>query len=351
MGCGVWTGGADQMVMADAERQLRGILPPEWRRLWFRMVKKGRLLSSLSQPVVADEKYLWRKLLDHDPRFVLCSDKLATKTWVDSLGLGIMTPRTLWVGTDPACMPRDCVGADVMIKVNHGSAMNLSHQAMGGDRDRLVARAASYLADDHGRARGEWGYGAVRRRVFAEERLFSGRELIDLKIYTFGPVIEQIVPIYRGQETTAAIWEADDEGSLRLSTRRTAVAKQTDNRPLPEITATAIAAAKKIGAYFDHVRVDFLTDGAALYLGELTIYNLAGRAHAVGHLPDAPVTRSWDLRRSWFLNAPQDGWRADYARALKRHIDARATGNRFLAQVPPIAPAVFELRYEDFAPN
>jgi hypothetical protein len=76
-----------------------------------------------------------------------------------------------------------------------------------------------------------------------------------------------------------------------------------------------------IGADFDHLRVDFLTDGTRLFLGEITIYNLGGIAYSTGQLTDTPLNRSWDLRRSWFMRSPQKGWRKAYAAALRRAIN------------------------------
>lgn len=44
------------------------------------------------------EKYLWRKLFDHDPRFTKCADKLRAKAWVCERHPGIRVPEILREG-------------------------------------------------------------------------------------------------------------------------------------------------------------------------------------------------------------------------------------------------------------
>jgi hypothetical protein len=73
------------------------------------------------------------------------------------------------------------------------------------------------------------------------------------------------------------------------------------------------------------VRVGFLTNGEVLWLGEMTLYNLAGRFSRGGSDPDHPAALAWDLRKAHFLrNPPQTGWRAGYAQALRRELDRQA---------------------------
>lgn len=337
--------------MCAFERQIRDLLPDQFFKVRRRTARYLRFRNSVARPTVADEKYYWRKALDHDPRFIICSDKLATKAWVARLGLDVEVPRTLWASDDPETLPPDLMAPEVIVKANHGTAMNTEFKGGGrDDRARIVEGLRAQLGKVHGKRHGEWAYAPIRRRVFAEERLFPGREMCDLKLYTFGPRVEQIVPIYHGAQKTAAIWDRQDGGDLRLNSRKTAVSPVIDRRPLPEITTQAEEVACRIGAYFDHMRVDFMTDGTRLYLGELTVYNLGGRAHLVGHLPQACLTRSWDLRRTWFMNTPQQGWRAEYAAALRDWLDAQALENPYLASSEPLSQAHLAFRYEDFAP-
>ena len=80
--------------------------------------------------------------------------------------------------------------------------------------------------------------------------------------------------------------------------------------------------AKEIANGSDHLRIDFMWNGQALYLGELTIYSQGGFLRLLDDALTSEMTDSWDLRRSWFLSTPQKGWRARYANWLKRTLDS-----------------------------
>ena len=57
------------------------------------------------------------------------------------------------------------------------------------------------------------------------------------------------------------------------------------------------------------MRVDLLTDGERLWLGELTVYNLGGVFPDCGHRADSNLSRAWDIGGSWFLTTQhQSPW-------------------------------------------
>ena len=316
--------------------------PREYRRLVRRQWRHDSVRINPVVPVTANEKYVWRKIFDHDPRFVTCSDKLATKDWVRSLGIDVDIPETRWEGTDPAAIPAPVLQGDVVIKSAHGNGTNVYVTDGVADGVDLIEGARAALEQDHGRRWNEWAYALVPRRLFVEERVFPDRSFTDLKVYTYGEVIEQLVPIYNtpGAPRSAAVWAATEDGAFELSDIPAAVSDLIDDRPLPANLPRILAISRGIGRHFDHVRIDFMTDGTALYIGELTIYNLGGRAHFTGSRVDTPLNRSWDLRRSWFLTLPQPGWRGCYAAALRRALDRQARRRPRLNAAGPIGPGL-----------
>jgi hypothetical protein len=318
---------SDTLILRLAQAWVMACHRRLWRRLRLRQRRAGaRGHCCLALPQTANEKYAWRKIFDHDPRFVLLSDKLAVKGWVARLGRDVEIPKVLWSGTDARDIPPSVLEGDVVLKANHGWRMNIFVEHGQYDRARLVNTANRFLKESHGRRDYQWAYFDIPRQLFVEERIrpIAG-DLTDLKIYVFGPHPEQIVQISEGPEGRAgAIWEPDPEGRFRMLDIKTAVSDRIDRRPLPMNIERALGVASAIGADFDHLRVDFLTDGSRLFLGEITIYNLGGVAHSSGHLPNTPLNRSWDLRRSWFMRSPQRGWRKVYAAALRRAIDREA---------------------------
>ena len=136
-------------------------------------------------------------------------------------------------------------------------------------------------------------------------------------------------------DVEAVNWMPDGAGGWRRDPARGfRTVRRISTRPLPPGTAAGLEVARRLGAPFDHVRVDLCHDGRAWWLGEMTVYNLSGLVRDIGHDPQAQMTRAWDLRRSWFLSqARLTGWRALYARTLRRALDREA------GSAPPLPPA------------
>lgn len=275
----------------------------------------------LAVPRLANEKYLWRKMLDHNPDFVTVTDKIDAKDWIKAKGVDIAMPRTLWTGSNASELPDELWDEPMYLKAAHGCEMNIAVLERPQDIPAIKRQADAFLAKDHGSRRRQWAYSHVRRRLIAEQAVLREGGLIEIKCFTYGPVIEQFLVLRRGPPASAARWELMADGQFERSQRATTASDEVDTAPLPEVTDRALEIASEIGAHFDHVRIDFLTDGETLFLGEITVYHDAGRAYLQGHYVDAPANRSWDLRRSWFLTTPQKGWRAIYAAALLRALE------------------------------
>ena len=323
----------------------------QWHQLRRRMWASGRFRTSIVLPRCFDEKFLWRKVFDHDPRFTIACDKLATKAYLASRWADIPVAKTLWVGHRGRDLPSELIRKDVVLKYNAGSGTNLSLTGAEQQGD-LVPLLDHWMRTDYGWAKGEWGYGGVRRRILAEEQVFGGAPVSEIKVYVQGGFVDQIVMIYMDQgRKTAAIWESDDRGQLNLAPRQAAVSPLRDTRDLPQVVEKAVEYSRRIGREVDHVRLDFMTDLTDLTFGEFTIYNLSGRMAAVGMDNHARANLHWDLRRSWFMNQPHMDWKKDYCDLLRDHCAAIAQNSPIARDVPAIDPDVFDLRYDDFAPE
>jgi hypothetical protein len=150
----------------------------------------------------------------------------------------------------------------------------------------------------------------------------------ELKYYCFGDRIMRLVQIVGRNDgcLSARVYEPNDNNTLNLKDIPAEVSPRLYDGGLPATSARAEALARRIGADFDHVRIDFLTNGRELWLGEMTLYNLAGRFTRGGSDPSHPATMAWDLRRANFLRRPpQSGWRAIYAQALLRELSRHHT--------------------------
>ncbi|MFN3713790.1 MAG: ATP-grasp fold amidoligase family protein [Alcanivoracaceae bacterium] len=284
-----------------------------------RGLRHGRL-PAVAVPRSADDKFFWRKVFDHDPRFTLLSDKLGCKAWVAERTSALRVAPVLWQGRDPAQIPDEVLTGDVVFKANHGCGTNQFIHAGDVCRHTLTALGRRWLRRAHGRRDHQWGYFNIERTLFIESMIVpASGPLQELKFYVFAGRIRRLVHIAdRFGGIRASVWERSDVDYVRAE-RTAEVAGQVLDIPLPAVVGLASELASRLAAPFDHLRVDLLTDGQQLWLGELTVYNLGGYISGDGHDPDAPVSRHWDLRRSAFLQQPpQRGWRARYAKALLR---------------------------------
>lgn len=309
----------------------------QWGEWW-----QGALWSRVAVPRHANEKYLWRRVFDHDPRFTVLSDKIACKEWLATLDVGVALPRTLWTGQDARDIPDALLAGDVFIKGAHGWNMNIRVTGSVPARSEWEARANGFLRRGHGRKSHEWGYFNAPRRLMVEEAVGGARPVADIKVYVCGTYPERLVMIYRGDATAGSFWhpqgDALDPATYEKGAEPLVGYNLIDPHPLPPTARQALLAASVIGAHFDAMRVDFLTDGESLWLGELTVYNRGGKTSREGPLAHDVMTRRWDLRRTWFLNMPQRGWRGLYAAALRRALDRRARKWPLLNEPGPLPP-------------
>ncbi len=331
----------DLCILVLVDLWMRARFPDQVASITRRMKDKGVTNLRLSDPRYLNEKYLWRRLFDHDPRFTVVCDKIETRKLVADLGVDVRLPEIFWTGTDPDLIPEHLLGQDVIVKAAHGWNQSIYVRDAGLGPAEIREKCREFMASSHGQRQHQWGYFNAPRRILIEERLFSGRPMCDIKFTVFGHVLVQIIGIYPGpQGRTAGIWFLDSDGEWKLSDEASSVSKEIDGRPLPPSTDAAARIASQIGAAFDHMRVDFMTDGEQVYLGELTAYNAAGASPTFGHLVDTPNNVYWDLRRSWFLSTPQRGWRRIYAASLRRSIDRQARSDPRLDAAGPLDPAM-----------
>lgn len=310
----------DAQILAEWEERLRR----EGARILTRtrsMEPDPDRVGSLACPQSVNDKFLWRKLVDRDPRFVTVCDKLASKAWMARAYPELRQAETLWIGTDLRTVPDAVWAQDIVIKTNHGSGANVYVQGGQPGRDEVARKMQTLLARDHGAGWGEWGYLGVPRRLFAEEIIGSGPGRLDeLKLHVFGPRPYRMNHMGdRYIQKRAQLYELSDDDVWEAQPFRHVPDDLPLERPLPASHRQAHAVAARIGAGFDHIRVDLYTDGTDLWFGELTAYHMGGWLLDCGHDPTARLARAWDLRRSWFLTTRhRDPDLQAYADALAR---------------------------------
>lgn len=304
----------------------------------FRLMRRyHEKLGSFPHPAYPrsfNEKVLWRKLFDRDPLFTQLSDRLQGQDFICARCPAVKVAERLWIGECGRDVPAELLTIPVVVKVNHGSALNWFASSEPADRAQLERTFDHWLQIPFGEEDLEWGYYGVRRRLYVERFLEdpSGRPLLDIKIHAFdGEAV--LCGVFSDWSRPDRRQSAHYDGrGNRLDVRAKGFSDSKLWLPpdfqLPANFAEIVACARKVSAGIDYLRVDFMLVNDQLYAGEVTIYCNAGYLAFDDPRPGQALTDAWDLRKSWFLSTPQRGWRRIYANALAARLNEVASGAR-----------------------
>lgn len=292
-------------------------------RVCLRTFKRSRVLPDPATPHSGGDKFLWRKMFDHNPLFTTACDKLAAKAYALSVCPELKTAAVLWTGRDAAAIPQEMLAGDVVVKANHGSRWNV--MVRRGEADSMAVRrqASRWMRRRYGRAFGESAYKHARRCILVEEMLLEDGEPVrtEYKFHVSGGQTGYVY-ISRRAEDGIDQWCCLERDGRIIQPQADDRKGRIEMRP-PVSFDRMRAIAEQLAAPFDHVRVDLYEIDGDVFFSELTVYPLSGQELANPHLAELR-NRDWDLRNSWFLTSPQKGWRKAYASALRRWLDGHA---------------------------
>ncbi len=313
----------DHLIIALTNAVLYGTHP----KLIRRYRRHNRRLPNVANPQRYSERMLWRKIVDHNPKFVVFSDKLATKEYCKRFCPLLCVPKTLWIGNDANTIPDELLHGDVFVKTNHGYNHNYCIRGGQVDRAKLKTQTDLWLASTHGVPTGEWAYSQVEPKLFVEEAIGDAEDdLLDFNVRAGNG--KAIVGSVIGHNKTPNSWTTylDREGNP------TAGPDDEDGKPvtpLPEGVDVkrpyrlALQFAEELSVGVDYARFDFMWNGTELYGGEITVYPSAGDHEVINSTFHAAVIAGWTLRTSHFLSARQPAIRRIYASALRRQLQKR----------------------------
>ena len=273
-------------------------------------------------PSTIEEKFLWRKIFDRNPLFVEASDKLQSKILARRLEPELKVAEVLWSGDRPADIPDAALQGEVVVKANNGSHMYLFVRNADVDRAAVERAARRWMVAPYGEGKGEWAYRHVPRAIVIE-RMLSEDGLVPPE-YKF----------HVGGGRTSYVYVRADPGTSRerevvLSRDGIPFALDSANgEPLRDFAVTPRferlrSIAETLAQPFDFVRCDLYDTNDGIYFSELTIYPKSGFGTVKNRELAERRNSDWDLRRSWFLTAPQTGWRRRYAEALRSTLSAQ----------------------------
>lgn len=291
-------------------------------RLVRRFRKKLGVWPRAGCPRTYWEKMLWRKMYDRNPLFTTLSDKLKAKDFARARCADILIPRTLWQGECPGDIPAALLGRRVVVKANHGYGFNAFVDG-SSDRGRLEARANRWLQTRHGVREGEWAYFGVDRKVFVEEALLDGDQLVstELKFHVFGGTVflcSMIVDRALPSQTRSCAFDRNGRSMGRIGKFGNA-----ESEPLPACFGDAVRNVEVLCRGIDYVRCDVYPVGESVYFGEFTVYPDAGFVNFRSAEIMSEMGSRWDLTMSWLMSSRQRGLRRVYAWALRQRLSVR----------------------------
>lgn len=267
------------------------------------------------------EKMLWRKIFDHNPLFIVFSDKLATKKFIKEKLPHLNVPNVVWSSTNINDLQTNIFNVGVVVKANHGSGFNYFPSNKQYDTSKIIDITRKWLGITYGKEHFEWAYFFAKKEIFCEQRLLgcngntikdyfircadgkaifasvkTGCKTINEKTYYFYPNGEKLI-IHGGPHSVCETYPNDLLGKSFFD---------------------AVQCAEELSKGIDYARYDFMDDGE-LYGGEITVYPGAGIGSVT---PDGLIgadtlaNAHWDLKKSWFLRTPQSGWKKIYAGML-----------------------------------
>lgn len=286
-------------------------------KLVKRIVLRMGYFPNPALPRRSTEKYLWRKLFDHDPRMVELTDKLSAKNYMRNKFPDIGVARVFWQGEDAKDIPSIVLQNDCIIKTNHGSSMNYFVRDGNIDRVAMEKKLSKWMQFSYGKRHHEWAYTIIKPKVFVEELLFSETKQIycDYKFYMCGDRFIYCYVCIRNIDGIKIYGILDINGSSIKNKDNNIFDDYTDIKR-PKNWNKLLAAAIKLSSSFDHVRCDLYDIGGQVFLSEFTFYPAAGYEELDWYSEPMQHNESWNITRSWFLKNKHHGWKSYYATAL-----------------------------------
>jgi len=284
-------------------------------------------LPNFAFPRTHAEYSQWRKLFDHDPRFIELSDKLAMKAFFASGCPDLSPAPVLWRGTDPADIPDDFLEPGFVIKKNNGCRDNIFTRHTDLTRAEIEQKLRRALQKVYGFKDSEWSYSMVRPQLLVEPELGSDipGPMIELNVFAFDGHPHNVFVIANKENGPYQYGVFRPDGT-RITASVLSVPSTAQKLPqdfvLPARFDDAVRHAAELSQGFDHIRIDFMAKADQLWPCETTVYSASGWSNIFSD-PDLTdeASQQWDLRKSWFLTTEHSGWRKRYAQALRRHLD------------------------------
>jgi TupA-like ATPgrasp len=252
----------------------------------------------LFRPQRYTEKVQWRKLFDLDPRFAILSDKIAVREFIDQRVGADSLPPALWMGHDPDAVPLETLERPFIVKGTHASGHTM--RVYGPDVVDMPATRDLFrywLQHNHYALYDEPAYGFVKPGLIVERLLqrADGAPPIERKVWVFHGRVAFIQTVHIADAKTSHTAFHDREWRRQYFYLRTPPI--AEDLPRPQQLDRIIDVAERLGADFDHVRVDLYDTGDRIWTGEMTFYPYSGFVHFQPEDADTIMGTRWQIDR------------------------------------------------------
>ena len=325
----------NEALFRGVNRRIYCLYPNQMRRF----KKHHDYWPNPALPRTYHDKMLWRKLFDRNPLFKIFTHKLSSKDFSKSRVPDLKIPETYWRGKSVDEIPDSLFEKNFFIKSAHSCGRNLRHFAVAHHeiptaRKRLKSLTRSWMRHTYGRQYYQWAYLEIEHEIFVEEVIETDDPLGLLEINvrcTDGVAgLWTIIRSNKTENETTAYYDSEgyrlNPEAPNIEDTRDFVATESDSKLFPSpppFFPEVVRISESLSKGVDYARFDFLCNKSCLYGGEITVYPAAGmkRSSFPRAFNERHFDSFWDIRKSWFLTTPQEGWRGEYVAALLQNIN------------------------------
>lgn len=254
----------------------------------------GRFLA-ISRPRLYTEKIQWRKLFGFEPSHAIYCDKLATRSFVESKGLGRHLSDLIWSGENIEQSPLRSLTFPCVIKSSHASGQTIIvRDPATADLKAIGRQTRDWLAVDYGDLMSEPGYFRLPRRLMIERMILKadGSRPHEHRVMVFGGkarIVITEVPTETGYCT-----QFHTAGWVRLNWKGLYPPYEPD-LVRPKQLDAMIVAAEQLAGDDEHLRIDLYDLGDDFKIGEITVYSYSGLVNFAPRSADAELGAFWNF--------------------------------------------------------
>lgn len=266
------------------ERFIKKNFPSYYRWLYCQKIYNyltGKELN-WSKPTDINQKLFWLSRFWQNPLIIDLSDKVKVRNYLSSLSLDFILTPIYKIYNNVDLINFDELPNQFILKLNHGSAMNIIVRDKNNINKReVIEKLNGWFNTRYGENIGEYHYGKIEKKIICEKLLNpnSEKSLIDYKLHCLnGKPAFFLVCSDREHEKNKV-----NLSSYDLNWNRKCYLVNEDEDLLkierPAKLDDMISIAKKLSEPFPYVRVDFYFVDNMIYFSELTFTPAANIMH------------------------------------------------------------------------